>query len=80
MYRGPGRYQHRKGGTYRVLGISRNKRTGERCVVYQSLNIAQSALSGDDFWSRPIDDFNAVVDGVERFRHLSSHETSASDV
>ena len=70
-YEGPGRYRHRKGGLYRVLGIARQKRTGERFVTYETLDIAGSTIGDDDFWLRPLEDFNGFVDDVPRFVRVS---------
>lgn len=69
MYAGPGRYRHYKGDLYRVLGISRNKDTGERNVIYEPLNIDGSTIGSDDFWQRPFVEFQEFLDekGVHRF-------------
>jgi hypothetical protein len=79
-YRGPGLYQHYKGGHYRVWGIGRHESNGACMVVYTSCNAMYEAsrlVEGVDFVLRPLsekdctgyedkDPFNSMVevDGV----------------
>lgn len=75
-YEGPGRYRHYKGGEYEVVGLAireatldkSNVRPGEKLVgdidvIYRPMSPG-SLLSGSEirFWSRPLDDFNAMVE------------------
>lgn len=64
----PGRYQHYKGGRYRVISVAEHTETGERLVVYVD------EFSGR-YWVRPLVMFTeaVTVDGVEqlRFRKLT---------
>jgi hypothetical protein len=56
-----GRYRHRKGGLYEVVGVARHSETLEPMVVYRSL---QGAMG---LWVRPHAMFfeRVVVDGRE---------------
>ena len=64
-----GRYRHFKGIEYEVLGISTHSETGEKLVIYMSVD------GKETLWARPYDMFIDVVehDGktVNRFTPLS---------
>lgn len=64
MYDGPGRYRHFKGDEYEVLGVGLTEDAGEPAVIYRPL-FAQGQrllmLAGADFWTRPLEDFDATV-------------------
>jgi len=66
----PGIYRHYKGGEYRVIGLAKHSETGEKLVVYQSLN-------GDELWARPKDMFleSVNVEGKEvpRFKYINNY-------
>ncbi|WP_199224323.1 DUF1653 domain-containing protein [Saccharospirillum sp. MSK14-1] len=64
----PGIYQHFKGPTYRVIGLSRHSETEAPLVVYQ-------CLYGDfDLWVRPLESFESQAEWegeiVERFKWI----------
>lgn len=59
-YEGPGRYRHYKGGEYDVVGLGKEEATHTTVVIY----IARPFQHEDPniiFWTRPLDDFNAMV-------------------
>lgn len=64
-----GRYRHFKGTEYEVLGVSTHSETGEKLVVYMSVD------GKETLWSRPYDMFIDVVEHngktVNRFTPLS---------
>ncbi len=64
-----GRYRHFKGNEYEVLGFANHTETGEKLVIYMSVD------GSGDVWARPYDIFseNVNVDGksVKRFTKLS---------
>lgn len=64
-----GRYRHFKGTEYEVLGISTHSETGEKLVVYMSVD------GKETLWARPYDMFIDVVEHngktVNRFTPLS---------
>lgn len=64
-----GRYRHFKGTEYEVLGVSTHSETGEKLVIYMSVD------GKETLWARPYDMFIDVVehDGktVNRFTPLS---------
>lgn len=64
-----GRYRHFKGTEYEVLGVSKHSETGEKLVIYMSVD------GKETLWARPYDMFIDVVehDGkkVNRFTPLS---------
>ena len=64
-----GRYRHFKGNEYEVLGFANHTETGEKLVIYMSVD------TSGDVWARPYDMFseNVNVDGksVKRFTKLS---------
>ena len=59
-YDGPGRYQHYKGGEYDVVGLGMEEAT-HRIVVIYIAHAFQIPDPGVIFWTRPLDDFNAMV-------------------
>jgi hypothetical protein len=69
-YHGPGRYRHYKGNEYEVLGLAVREDTRDDednailDVIYKS---DEEAMPGVSHWSRRLDDFDAVVDGIPRF-------------
>lgn len=73
MYEGPAFYRHYKGNEYEVLGLGLEEATLAPVVVYKPLAVDQlirmNRLYEDGvlFWTRPLDDFNAEVDGIPRF-------------
>lgn len=64
-----GRYRHFKGTEYEVLGISTHSETGEKLVIYMSVD------GKETLWARPYDMFTDVVEyggkQVNRFTLLS---------
>lgn len=64
-----GRYLHFKGTEYEVLGISTHSETGEKLVIYMSVD------GKDTLWARPYDMFTDIVEYngsmVNRFTLLS---------
>lgn len=64
-----GRYRHFKGNEYEVLGFAEHTETGEKLVIYMSVD------GSGDVWARPYDMFaeSVTVDGknVKRFTKLS---------
>lgn len=67
----PGRYEHWKGGIYRVLGHGLHTETDEVFVVY--VDEDQSGVGS--YYLRPLDNFTATIhtsDGARpRFRPLT---------
>jgi hypothetical protein len=65
----PGRYQHYKGGKYRVIGIGKNTETENDVVIYQPLH-----ESDVTYWVRPYEMFfdTVQVEGekIPRFRKI----------
>ena len=64
-----GRYRHFKGTEYEVLGVSTHSETGEKLVIYMSVD------GKETLWARPYDMFIDVVEHngktVNRFTPLS---------
>lgn len=64
-----GRYLHFKGTEYEVLGVSTHSETGEKLVIYMSVD------GKDTLWARPYDMFTDIVEYngsmVNRFTLLS---------
>lgn len=64
-----GRYLHFKGTEYEVLGVSSHSETGEKLVIYMSVD------GKDTLWARPYDMFTDIVEYngsmVNRFTLLS---------
>ena len=50
-----GKYQHYKGGFYKVIGIAKNAGTQENMVVYKSLD------ESHQLWVRPYDEFRENI-------------------
>ena len=61
----PGKYRHFKGGEYEVIGFAKHTESGEKLVIYRSLN------NENDVWARPYDMFKETIwhDGkqIKRF-------------
>ena len=49
-----GKYRHFKGNVYEVTGFAKHSETGEKLVIYRSVN------NPDDVWARPYDMFNEI--------------------
>ncbi len=69
-----GIYKHYKGGYYQVLGVAAHSETGERMVVYVSLDASMSGprmrvrpLDGPDGFRTPVGN---TVRNTIRFMHL----------
>ena len=64
-----GRYRHFKGAEYEVLGVSTHSETGEKLVIYMSVD------GKETLWARPYDMFTDVVEhngkNINRFTLLS---------
>lgn len=64
-----GRYRHFKGTEYEVLGVSTHSETGEKLVIYMSVD------GKETLWARPYDMFTDVVEHngkkINRFTLLS---------
>ena len=60
-----GKYRHFKGGEYEVIGFAKHTESGEKLVIYRSLN------NENDVWARPYDMFKETIwhDGkqIKRF-------------
>lgn len=67
-----GKYQHFKGGLYRVLGVAKHSETLEELVVYEALYDAPLGK----LWVRPKEMFleEVEVDGnkIPRFKYVGS--------
>lgn len=64
-YKGPGKYEHYKGGHYKILGLARNESfLDDAWVLYQLYN----TKSKDEYYIRSIKDFNK---DVERFKKIT---------
>lgn len=50
----PGLYRHYKGGLYKVIAIGVDEKTGDRVVIYQS-------VEDNSWWVRHIADFTERV-------------------
>ena len=63
----PARYRHYKGGEYWVHGVALEEATLEPVVVYTPDGPLPDFMKGHGatMWTRPLDDFNALVDGTE---------------
>lgn len=65
-----GKYQHFKGGMYKVLGVAKNSETFEDLVVYEALYGNETSK----IWVRPVSMFmdEVDVDGkkVPRFKYV----------
>ena len=48
------KYRHFKGNVYEVTGFAKHSETGEKLVIYRSVN------NPDDVWARPYDMFNEI--------------------
>lgn len=81
-YQGSGRYRHYKGGEYLVLGLALEEATLLPTVIYRPVDGWPPDVPEAEFWSRPLTDFNAQVDGgpegneglrrtVPRFKRLA---------
>ena len=70
-----GIYQHYKGNTYQVIGVSRHSETLEELVVYQAL------YSDFGLWVRPAAMFNGSVfynnEQIPRFKFVSEVSSQA---
>jgi hypothetical protein len=53
-------YKHYKGGTYEIVSMATHSETGEKLVVYKSLNFGS-------VYVRPLDIWNSSSDGRVRF-------------
>jgi hypothetical protein len=60
-YRGPGRYRHYKGGVYDVIGVGLEEATLRYVVVYRPASGWPNDVPAAQFWTRPLDGFNAMV-------------------
>lgn len=62
-YEGAGIYRHYKGGRYEVLGIAMEEARLEPVVVYSPIDDLPEFLQGfgATMWTRPLEDFNAMV-------------------
>ena len=59
------KYRHFKGNVYEVIGFANHSETGERLVIYRSVN------NPDDVWARPYDMFNEIFwRGGERIKRF----------
>lgn len=68
-----GKYQHYKGGEYKVIGIAKHSETMEELVVYR--NLYNHPVSGKNkLWARPKKMFleNVKIDGktIPRFEYI----------
>jgi hypothetical protein len=74
LYEGPGIYEHYKGGRYRVLGTALHESELYQLVIYVPLNYESSMILKDkqtDYWARPRDVFDEVVNNSHRFRKVN---------
>jgi hypothetical protein len=81
-YVGPGLYRHYRGGQYKVIGLAVREESKESGwiveVVYQPLTPG-SLLDGrpETFWTRVLDDFNAMVGDEPRFQLIDTQSEIA---
>ncbi len=63
-----GKYRHFKGNMYEVIGFAKHSETGEKLVIYRSVEMP------DEVWARPYDMFSEIVDKdgqkVKRFEKI----------
>jgi hypothetical protein len=57
MYPLPGQiYRHYKGGNYEIISMALHTETGERLVVYKSLNFGSVYVRPYDIWNSDTED------------------------
>lgn len=49
-------YKHYKGGTYQIISMATHTETGEKLVVYKSLNFGSVYVRPYDLFTESIDD------------------------
>lgn len=49
------RYKHYKGGTYEVISMATHTETGEKLVVYKSINFGSVYVRPYELWSETLD-------------------------
>jgi len=90
MYQGPGFYLHYKGSFYQALGLAVVEADLSLVVVYHPIPGSDNAKKLErfpaeympSFWSRPLDDFNAIVEedetgNIHRFVWVEEDEVLA---
>lgn len=55
------RYKHYKGGTYEVISMATHSETGEKLVVYKSLNFGSVYVRPYEIWN------DLISENVKRF-------------
>jgi hypothetical protein len=59
------RYKHYKGGTYEVISMATHTETGEKLVVYKSINFGSIYVRPYDLW------IGEASDGQKRFELIN---------
>jgi len=49
------KYNHYKGGTYEVISMATHTETGEKLVVYKSINFGSVYVRPYDLWSETLE-------------------------
>lgn len=49
-------YKHYKGGTYEIVSMATHTETGEKLVVYKSLNFGSVYVRPYEMWDDTVDD------------------------
>lgn len=59
------RFKHYKGGTYEVISMATHTETGEKLVVYKSINFGSVYVRPYDLW------ISETSDGQKRFELIN---------
>jgi hypothetical protein len=68
----PDKYQHYKGGTYKVITLAKSRETMEEMVIYESLE------HPGEVWMRPVEEFFEKIERegkmVNRFEKIEDEK------